>query len=450
MNAIEKFWIEIGALITTKFGNGHPKDWDKFKIDVFLRGFQKKLESVCQEDSQKAALCGASRSANGKMQSPGLSYHSFRRIFITKESMGNRTTREMFAIYFGFDSVDDFLTRKRIDGDPDPEQTEFQKMSSDTVVKGNFKFYPLLLIAFAVVIGGIIVFIQNHFEFSNPFFGSTIKPSVTKYMLVRHDGGIAIVNLKKKTLTELVRNNPNIIGFDFDPKTRMLFWANVNPEYRCISRVQLNNTFTGIESGTLNTRLTQRMGFPTGVVLDTEKKLIYCADLINAIIVVYDYDGIVQSPSLIGKIEGKLSSVELDAKQQVLYWTDIKNNKIGRISLADGRKDPDFITATDSFPDGLSIDTLHDKIYWASYPSNKIGWAFIPEPTPNLVPVNESPAAIEVDPTDGTLFYSLRDGEHFREVSLNEEKVTLSFSNKNIFPAGGTSPGVLKIFQVKN
>jgi len=58
MNAIEKFWIEIGALITTKFGNGHPKDWDKFKIDVFLRGFQKNWSPYARKIHKKQPYAG--------------------------------------------------------------------------------------------------------------------------------------------------------------------------------------------------------------------------------------------------------------------------------------------------------------------------------------------------------------------------------------------------------
>jgi sugar lactone lactonase YvrE len=145
---------------------------------------------------------------------------------------------------------------------------------------------------------------------------------------------------------------------------------------------------------------------------------------------------------------GKPSSIKLDAKRQILYWTDIENNQIGRIFLDENRIEPNFITKTGKYPDGLAVDTIRNKIYWVSSHESLIGWSFASSPKPHLIKLNESPNAVEVDPINGDLYFSLWKADKIRKIHLDKNKVEIKVSVIDTYPAGGASPGVLKIFNL--
>ncbi|HMN91349.1 MAG TPA: hypothetical protein PKD70_15360 [Saprospiraceae bacterium] len=61
LNLSEKYWASIAEAITVDFRNGHPQQWRKGEIDLFLAAFLSKLEEVCRQDPEKAKRCGVPR-----------------------------------------------------------------------------------------------------------------------------------------------------------------------------------------------------------------------------------------------------------------------------------------------------------------------------------------------------------------------------------------------------
>lgn len=432
MNAPKEFWEEIAKLIAAESGGEHPKQWNKPRIDAFLYNFQLKLEQICQADEQKAQRCGISstRSKEGEVQSPTLTYYSFRRIFLTQESMGNRTTRDMFAIYLGYDSAYDLIERRGV----------FMQETSLKASKFSFRnkrinVYLLIL----VVVFGLL-----------GWFCIQLPAKETPFLFVRSRTGITMINLNSKKLIPLVTGTPDIIGFDYDPQSRMLFWAEAT-DYTCwLSSVRLNQKLTGVEVESWKNRLNfNKMGIPTGVVLDTRNKLIYCADYGRPMIWTYNYHGKLLDSIAMHPFAKKLSSIELDPHQRVLYWTDVELHKIGKINLETRSVDPNFLTQVGKFPDGLSIDTLHNRLYWASYESGQIGWSPLNQPQAHLLYPSSRVSAVEVDAVQNVLYNALRDAKIIRKVPLPSPKPGTKMQKLDDYLLDETELGVIKLFKLK-
>ena len=337
----------------------------------------------------------------------------------------------MFAIYLGYDSAHDFMTKRGIVEEPRTLAVEAPQPDKPGRRSWLAVLTTLIIIALLLVI---------KCAFSN---------SRDQHMIVKNERGIAWINLKNKHLNQIIDHSPFVIGIDFDPNTNTLFWANAHENYQCLSSARINSSFTGIEEITLNNRLTQRMKYPAGIALDTENKFIYCADYMDSIIIKYDYQGKLLDSSLVGKLSGRPSSVELDTKRQILYWTDVVSHKIGRIFLESGRIEPDFIRSPGKYPDGLSLDTIHNKIYWAVNGGKEIGWAHLSSPTPHWIRLSQRPSAVEVDAANGILYYTLWDNNLIGQIRLPAKQTIYNISKKNTFSAGAFSPGVVKVIDLK-
>lgn len=435
MNAVEKFWEEIAELIKSEYGKGHPAEWDKNKIKLFLEDFYSKLVAICQNDSRKAELCKLTKNKAGTTPQPTTSYDSFRRIFITGDSSGNRTTREMFAIYLGYDSAHDLMMKRGL-----VEKARIPIPESPKAPSNKFQPRRWIFIVAALII--IILLLLNKCACSHS--------RDSRYMMVKNERGIACINLSTNRLYQIIDFSPIVIGIDFDPATRMLFWANSHDNYQCLSSAKVNASFTGIEEITLNTRLTKRMNYPAGIAIDAQKKVIYCADYKDSVILKFDYNGNEMNMPLISKLPGRPSSIVLNSKQQILYWTDITNHKIGRILLNKERIEPNFISSPGRFPDGLSLDTIHNKIYWAANRDSKIGWANLSSPKPHWIKLDQKPSAIEVDAKNGILYCTFWSTKLIGKIHLPAKQNTYKISAKNTFSAGAPSPGVVKLIDLKD
>ena len=107
--ADRKFWELIAEHLASKTGLGQPSGWKKSMIENFVFDFLDDLETICAQSEKKAIQCNVPRIKNEFAYNQlTFSYDSFRRIFITRESKGSKTTKNMFAIYLGYDSYIDF------------------------------------------------------------------------------------------------------------------------------------------------------------------------------------------------------------------------------------------------------------------------------------------------------------------------------------------------------
>ncbi|MCG8331956.1 MAG: ATP-binding protein [Chitinophagales bacterium] len=109
------FWSQIALDIAVQNENGHPSNWNKKQIDIFLKNFRKALLIKCQCDNKFIRLFNLpTKDGNvnyGALTIP--SYYTFRRIFITKKSNSASHYRNLFAIYFNYDSAHDYINNKK-------------------------------------------------------------------------------------------------------------------------------------------------------------------------------------------------------------------------------------------------------------------------------------------------------------------------------------------------
>jgi len=107
--ADRKFWELIAEDLAHKTGLGRLSVWKKSIIENFIYDFLEDLKIVCTQNEKKAIQCNVPVIKNEFAYSQlTFSYDSFRRIFITQESNGSKTSKNMFAIYLGYDSYIDY------------------------------------------------------------------------------------------------------------------------------------------------------------------------------------------------------------------------------------------------------------------------------------------------------------------------------------------------------
>lgn len=119
MRSLEKYWDSVSKDLEAFYGKGHPSKWKKIQISLFLEDLFFKIIEICKSDNNKARKIGIPF-VKGKFHFEGfypLSYDTFRRIFITQESNGRPSLREIFSIYLGYESFQDYILKKDIKKD---------------------------------------------------------------------------------------------------------------------------------------------------------------------------------------------------------------------------------------------------------------------------------------------------------------------------------------------
>jgi len=432
MEAGEKiFWDTIAQLIEAQYERGHPSTWQKPQIDSFLEDFHAKLLLICKVDLEKAARCGIEPIKGQITQGPTITYWSFRKIFLKGQSGGRATTKEMFALYIGYNSVDDLLKvyppYPIANGVASPDRGA--EGSAPLKREQNNRWRSLFLLLLFLFGAGCWYYVQ-------------IPPDLSRQpcLLLRNDHGIAITDVNGHHLFQLIDNSENLTGFALDPHTRWLFWSNTNENYRSIGRVQLTTSLTDIVDSTLNTRFIP-LAYPSGISLDTRRQIIYCADYGASALVAYSYDGKKLLMTLPDTLAGRPSALVYSPQEEAIYWTDVDNHWIGKYNLNTGFTDAQWLTDVGQYPDGIALDTLHQELYWASPKSNHLGWTKLDEPKSHLIDLPLSPTAVEVVPQEGILYYSDRNGKFIKSMSLPHGDAL--FLPKDIL-TGGASPGAIR------
>ncbi len=122
---VEWFWWEIAKRIEKEYKDGKPSTWRKKQIKLFIAELNDKVLFYCKQNARATKNCGIKK--DGREVSVPLSYDTFRRIFVTKESLGNKTTKNVFAAYCGYPSFEDFV-RDQYPGEFTPaKQSRYSK-----------------------------------------------------------------------------------------------------------------------------------------------------------------------------------------------------------------------------------------------------------------------------------------------------------------------------------
>ncbi len=108
------FWAEIAKELQHKYATPmHPKDWTHNVIKLFLQDQEAYLLTAFEKDTTKAEACGVPyiKGRYATEQWKTIVPTTFIRIF-NGESGGNLSSKNQFAIYFGYDSFEDYVNQK--------------------------------------------------------------------------------------------------------------------------------------------------------------------------------------------------------------------------------------------------------------------------------------------------------------------------------------------------
>jgi len=111
MNKWEKYWEKIAQEIEEKFDWGKISTWEESTIDEFLVHLKDTIIDTLSNDSELAKNCGVDTKSSMVDWYPMTSI-TFRRIFIYNESLGQKTTRNIFAVYLGYRTAEEYLNKK--------------------------------------------------------------------------------------------------------------------------------------------------------------------------------------------------------------------------------------------------------------------------------------------------------------------------------------------------
>ena len=105
---VDWFWEDISIKIEKEYGKGHPSKWKKGQIDIFIAHLLEKVVLFCSVKPKAYNNCKIHKNHHEETLI-SLSYYTFRRIFVTKESGGKLYTKNIFAAYFGYESFEDYM-----------------------------------------------------------------------------------------------------------------------------------------------------------------------------------------------------------------------------------------------------------------------------------------------------------------------------------------------------
>lgn len=138
------FWDTIAEGLEQKYGS-RPNDWKKGDIEShFLLDLKTTVEEACLNDANKAELCGFKKESQIRLWEP--TYDTFRRVFKSHETKGSSRTKNIYAIFLGFDSEDDFCRKKGI--------SKVEQPSFSAIPSRSLSLPPALLPIFRKLIEG--------------------------------------------------------------------------------------------------------------------------------------------------------------------------------------------------------------------------------------------------------------------------------------------------------
>lgn len=118
---VQQFWEFVSAQLAKEYAGQAPNTWTNSQILDFLDKLEARLLQQMQNNPKVAARCGV-KSVGGKnlvYQFRPMVASTFRRIFQysgDQKSGGNTSTKNMFAIYLGYDSYEALVELNRLRG----------------------------------------------------------------------------------------------------------------------------------------------------------------------------------------------------------------------------------------------------------------------------------------------------------------------------------------------
>ncbi|CAM1360781.1 hypothetical protein TPENAI_20062 [Tenacibaculum litopenaei] len=127
MHDSRRFWDEIAEDIQKKYGKGHPSTWKRSNFESFLSHLEEELMEITKDKKNLANLCDIDHSKTNNHWK-AFDPTTLENIFRYKKNGGKRS-KNVFAIYLGYNSADDYCVKKGIL--PQYLKTKISKRSED-------------------------------------------------------------------------------------------------------------------------------------------------------------------------------------------------------------------------------------------------------------------------------------------------------------------------------
>ncbi len=138
-----QFWQDVTSYIEKEFGQGDPpSQWKQGQIEEFLIHLEEEIITKCKKEPSLARILKLP-TKDGRVNYSTLSvpsYDTFLRIFKNNESQGNNFTKNLFAIYLGYKSFNDFFNKRypsRKNTQPNSLKTEMKFIKDEAFSYGS-------------------------------------------------------------------------------------------------------------------------------------------------------------------------------------------------------------------------------------------------------------------------------------------------------------------------
>lgn len=201
--------------------------------------------------------------------------------------------------------------------------------------------------------------------FSLVELSSSISPE--PFIIFGNTVDIRRVNLDGTGYNYIVRGLSNVVGLDFDIKTQMIYWSDI--DVKKIQRVHIDN---GLVPGSIEDFIVENLGIPEDLAVDWTGRKLFWTDASKKIIEVINLDGTGRR-ALISTGHNKPRAIVLDPGDDRVYWTDWGSEpKILRAKMSDGTNKEALVSSGIVWPNGIALDYVDSKLFWADANTDKI------------------------------------------------------------------------------
>lgn len=106
------YWEDIATDIEDVYDQGHPSSWKNQEIIGFISHLESVINDIFSSDLEKAEMFQLVGKDGGIGYWTAFDQSTITRLFRYKSTTGNRRTRDIFAMYLGFSSCDDYLRQR--------------------------------------------------------------------------------------------------------------------------------------------------------------------------------------------------------------------------------------------------------------------------------------------------------------------------------------------------
>lgn len=194
---------------------------------------------------------------------------------------------------------------------------------------------------------------------------STVNPE--PFIIFGNTVDIRRVNLDGTGYNYVVQGLTNVVGVDFDIKTKTIYWSDI-----ALKKIQRVHIDLGLQPGNIEDFVVENVGIPEDLAVDWMRRKLFWTDASFKVIEVIHLNG-TQRQVLISTGHDKPRAIALDPLNDKLYWTDWGSEPtIFRAKMSDGSQKEVLVNSGIVWPNGIALDYVTSTLFWADAKTDKI------------------------------------------------------------------------------